>query len=109
MDLQAWEREFEVWIRSNFSDPQLEVQVLAVAREASALCRAAIRQPRLSHGTSQMQAEEDLVRELGAIVMAATWIAFLSSHNIGNVLLKHWASANQHNLEKRSNDPVDPT
>ena len=94
MDLGAWQREFELWVRSNFPDRAQELQAMAVIKEAVYLAKIVLERSLAPHGLNA-RIEEDILQELRIIITAATWIAFLSTSDVGNVLLKRWAEGSR--------------
>lgn len=94
IDLDIWQQEFELWIKHNFPDQTLELAALAVAEEAGELCRAVLKRAQGIRGT-RAEWDEELLKEIGDVVMAATWVAYLSGHNVGGVLMDRWATIRQ--------------
>lgn len=67
---------------------------MAVTREAVRLAKIVLERSLAPHGLNA-RLEEDILQELRTIITTATWIAFLSTNDVGNVLLKRWAEGSK--------------
>lgn len=94
MDLNNYQVEFKRWHEHNFPDADRREAALAVAEEAGELCRAVLKQRQGIRG-SEAEWEAEIVKEIGDIILAVTWMASLMGIYIEDAVARRWWDISQ--------------
>ena len=90
VSLSEFQRNFAAWIAHNFPDAPRALTALSVAEEAGELCRAVLKQAQGIRGRPE-DWEKEIAKEIGDVIIAATWVATVCNLDLQTVLEHRWA------------------